>query len=241
MDLYEKDYIIKTIPNKYNVYEMKSIGRRLDIPETDFFVQSLTPKELSERLVNRICQLSKINEFKLLVSSDDELKRLDFFELYQPPYLTRPLDNSRVVKFGNFFTVLLKELDNLEEKDFEESELILPRDFEDKMRYGAKLNEDIIQAGFLLKNDIVSLRKRAKALDYNKYGKLLQKIGRIYRNIICNEYPEDSIESSVRFRKLYNFIYDNVPKDIQEDYDELDEYIEGLIFDTIAHCLIFNQ
>ncbi len=242
VDTFELDYIIRTIPNYYNRVDIKSIGRKLGINESDYYVESLPLLNVSENLVNRIRQLTKCEELKDIISADPVLKRPDFFSNFACDYYTKDsLNNIKAESFGKFFTALLGNLDNLEEKDFEESELIPPIEFEDKMREKAKLNEDIVRSGLVIKNDIVSLRKRANALDYKQYEILLQRIGRIYRNTICNIYPEDTVVSSKRFRKLYILIQENIPSDIKENCEDLDIYIEGLIYDTIAHCLIFNQ
>lgn len=242
IELLEKDYIIRNIPIHYNELEIKSIGRRLGIPESDFYSSSLPSINISDKLVERVVQLSKYGELKVLINEDQQLKRTNFFNNFTKDYYKKDsIDNVKAESFGKFFTALLANLDNLEEKDFEESELIPPIEFEDKMRKKANLNEDIVMAGLVLKNDIVSLRKRANALDYKKYEKLLQRIGRIYRNTICSIYPEDVVPSSKRFRALYKLINNNVPDDIKKNCEDVDMYVEGLIYDTIAHCLIFNQ
>lgn len=242
MELLEKDYIIKNIPLYYNQLEIKSIGRRLGIPESDYYVESLPPANISDNLIERVAQLSKYQDLKAIINEDKDLKRPNFFMNFAKEYYKKDsLDNIKAENFGKFFTALLCKLDNLTEKDFEESELITPIEFEDKMREKANLSEDIVRAGLVLKNDIVSLRKRANALDYKEYEKLLQRIGRIYRNTICNIYPEDTVSSSKRFRALYKLINDNVPDYIKNSCEDIDMYVEGLIYDTIAHCLIFNQ
>lgn len=242
MELLEKDYIIKTIPLYYSQLEIKSIARKLGIPESDFYTSSLPTINISDNLVERVSQLSKYEDLKSIINGDCELQRPNFFDNFAKEYYKKDsLNNMKAEKFGKFFTALLVKLDELEERDFEESELIPPIEFEDKMREKAHLNEDIVRSGLVLKNDIVSLRKRANALDYKQYEKLLQRIGRIYRNTICNVYPEDSVPSSKRFRELYRLIIDNVPEDIKENCEDLDMYVEGLIYDTIAHCLIFNK
>lgn len=242
IELLEKDYVIRNIPLCYDKLEIKSIGRKLGIPESDFYTVSLPTRNISENLVERVSQLSKYEDLKSIINEDCELKRSSFFDNLSKDYYKKDsLDNIKAESFGKFFTALLANLDNLEEKDFEESELITPIEFEDKMRKKAKLSEDIVRAGVVLKNDIVSLRKRANALDYTKYEKLLQRIGRIYRNTICSIYPEDTVSSNKRFRALYRLINDSVPDYIKESCEDLDMYVEGLIYDTIAHCLIFNQ
>ncbi|AVQ47461.1 hypothetical protein C7M60_17480 [Clostridium botulinum] len=242
MQLIEKDYVIRTIPKYYNNMDIKSIGRKLDIPEGDFYADGLTMSILSDKLVERVFQLSKYEDLKSIINEDSDLKRINFFnDLPKDYYSSDPLDNVKAKSFGKFYTTLLSQLDNLEEKDFDESELIEPVKFEEKMRHKAKLNEDIINGGIALKNDIVSLRKRANALDYSSYDKLLQRIGRIYRNILCSQYPEDEVLSSIRYRKLYNVLYSCVPDEIKEDCEDIDMYVEGIIYDTIAHCLIFNK
>jgi hypothetical protein len=242
IELLEKEYIIRTIPQCYNQLDIKSIGRKLGIPESDYYVDYITLANLSDNLVQRIFQLSKYEELKVIINEDQELKRPNFFMNFPKDYYKKDsLDNIKAENFGKFFTALLDKLNDLEEKDFEECELIPPIEFEDKMREKANLSEDIVRAGLLLKNDIVSLRKRANALDYKEYEKLLQRIGRIYRNTICDIYPEDAVPSSKRFRELYKLIEFNVPDYIKDSCEDLDMYVEGLIYDTIAHCLIFNQ
>lgn len=241
-ELIEKDYIINTIPRHYNKIDIKSIGRKLGIPEVDFFNENITLLELSDNLVQRVEQLSKCNELKNLINNDLSLNRTNFFEDFSKDYYRRDLiDNIKAKDFGEFYTALLKNLDNLEEKYFEESELIEPIKFDEKMEKKAGLSPDIINAGLLLKNDIVSLRKKANALNYTEYERLLQRIGRIYRNKICAVYPDDVIDSSIRFRELYNLLDKTVPKTVKKKCENWDMYIEGLIYDTIAHCLIFNR
>lgn len=238
----EIDYVIRKMSESYNNMDIKSFARKLNIQEGDFYNEKLSMLELSDKFVERIIQLSKFDQLKKIIIEDDNLKRPNFFDdLPKEYYSSNPLDNIKAKNFGKFYTILLSKLDELEEKDFEESELIEPVQFEEKMRKKAKLSDDFVISGIEVKNHIVSLRKRAYALDYKSYNILLQRVGRIYRNSLCSVYPEDKVDSNTRFRELFNLLYRCVPDPIKEECENIDMYVEGIIYDTIAHCLIFNK
>lgn len=109
------------------------------------------------------------------------------------------------------------------------------------MREKARLNEDIVKAGLRIKPDISVLRRKAYALDYKKYEKLIQKMAKYYMYTVCHRYPLGEYNSSYRFQCLYNDLSSMIPQELYEKDDSIDEKIEGIIFDTLSRCLIFNE
>lgn len=71
-------------------------------------------------------------------------------------------------KFSMLLNSFLDKLSDIDEENFPESELFDPIEFEDKMRNKAKLSEDIIKQGILLKSDIIVKYLNLQA-DMSKY------------------------------------------------------------------------
>ena len=109
------------------------------------------------------------------------------------------------------------------------------------MREKAKFNEDIIQVGLNLKADISVLRRKAYSLDYKNYNKMTQRLARYYINVICNKYPTYEYNSNKRYTVLYNNLVEMIPEELFNSDEDIEENIEGIIFDTISKCLIFNE
>lgn len=229
-ELKEQDDLIELIIQSYSEGDILSASRRIGIDPKEFYAEGLTIKKLANDFVLRVYQLGKVSQLNEYVAQ------------------TRVGINSRInisdksaEKFSLLLNNFLEKLNDIDEADFEESELFDPIEFEDKMRNRAKLSEDIIKQGILLKPDIVVLRRKANALDYGKYSKLIQKLAKYYIFNICGKYPSNEYSANRRFIELRKELLEMIPEALYDKDDETEEYIDGIIFDTISKCLIFND
>lgn len=204
-----------------------SCARQLGIDRSEFFSEQTENIVLAERLVERVFQLEKEN---LLV---------DFLIAKKMKLNT---SNRSAEAFGRLLNAMLEEFDKTDKsEEFKECDLIKPIDFEEKMRNKAQLSEDLVEAGIKIKPDIVVLRKKAKALNYSSYEKLIQKLAKFYIHIICVKYPVKMVSSSERFSVLYNEILNIIPDRLYDEIEDVEANVEGLIYETISQCLIFNE
>ena len=66
-------------------------------------------------------------------------------------------------------------------------------------------------------------------------------LARYYKYNICVKYPVKDFDANIRFAHLYNSLILMVPDELYEKDVKIEEYVEGIIFDTISKCLIFNE
>lgn len=227
MELERKSILVQEISRCFSSHDFLDCARKLDIQSSEFFSEKTPNIDLAERLVERVFQLEKESQLEnYLVTKNMKLNT----------------SNKSAEAFGKLLNVMLEELDKTDKsEDFKESELINPIDFEEKMREKAHLSEDLIQAGINIKPDIVVLRKKAKALNYSSYEKLIQKLAKFYIHTICVKYPVETVPSSERFSRLYHEILNIIPDKLYNEIEDVEANIEGLIYETISKCLIFNE
>ena len=228
--LKEQNDLIQLISRSCDEQDILSVSRELGIDSSEFYARSLTMRRLAEDFVQRVYQLGKQEKLKECIRK----KSINQFSKIS-------INNKSAEKFSTFLNDVLNKLSNIDEENFPESELFEPIEFEDKMRNRAKLSEDIIIQGINMKPDIIVLRRKAYAFDYKKYSTLIQKLAKYYLYTICREYPRDQYDANKRFVILRNTLIDMISEELYSRDDEIEEYIDGIIFDTISKCLIFND
>ncbi|MDI9215601.1 hypothetical protein [Clostridium tertium] len=229
-NLQKQEELIQLITSDCDRNDILSISRCVGIHPSEFYSEAIPVRQLAEGLVSRVFQkgkgdklITEVHQRKLNLVSKGNVS-----------------DKSAEI-FGKLLNHFLEGFNDIEEKEFDESELFDPMEFEEKMRVRAKLNEDIVRNGIRIKSDITVLRRKAYALDYKKYELLIQKLARYYMHTICVKYPLVEYDSNARFSHLYNALLSMIPDTLYENDIEIEEKVEGIIFDTISKCLIFNE
>lgn len=227
MELERQSNLVQKVSRCFSKPDFLECARKLGIHSFEFYSEQTPNIDLAERFVERVYQLEKESQLEdYLITKNMKLNT----------------SNRSAEAFGKLLNVMLEEFDKTDKsEDFKESELINPIDFEKKMREKAHLSEDLIQAGINIKPDIVVLRKKAKALNYSSYEKLIQKLAKFYIHTICVKYPVETVPSSERFSRLYNEILNIIPDKLYNEIEDIEANVEGLIYETISKCLIFNE
>lgn len=229
-DLKAKEELIQLIFKSYNEQDILSMSRNLGIDSADFYVKEATLKKIANDFVERVYQLGKEKELKDYLSNNCR------------SMISQIKTNDKAAeKFSMLLNSFLDKLSDIDEENFPESELFDPIEFEEKMRNKAKLSEDIIKQGVLLKSDIIVLRRKAYAFDYGKYSKLIQKLSKFYLYKVCESFPRNEYDANKRFGELRKALIHMIPDELYDRDDDTEEYVEGIIFDTISKCLIFND
>lgn len=230
LKLKEKEDLIQLVSQSYNIQDILSISRNLGIETIDFYAEGVPKRKLANDFIDRVYQLGKASNLIEYITNNrrDVLSQIN-------------TNDKAAEKFAILLNSFLDKLCDIDEEDFPESALFDPIEFEDKMRNKAKLSEDIIKQGILLKSDIIVLRRKAYAFDYEKYSKLIQKLAKFYLYKICEKFPRDQYDANKRFGELRKALIDMIPDDLYDKDDETEKYVEGIIFDTISKCLIFND
>ncbi len=229
MDFKKQDFMIEVLKRKCSIEDIFRYGRILEIDKNSYYGEQCTLYMNIEKFIEKVYNLGK----------EDEL--YDMLLKYMNPI--EGVGDRTSDKFGKLFNAILGKLSEIDEDDleFNEDEFINPIKFEKKMREKAKFNEDIIQVGLNLKADISVLRRKAYSLDYKNYNKMTQRLARYYINVICNKYPTYEYNSNKRYTVLYNNLVEMIPEELFNSDEDIEENIEGIIFDTISKCLIFNE
>ncbi|WP_346911077.1 hypothetical protein [Faecalicatena orotica] len=228
--LREQEEVIQLLIESYNEVDILSASRKLGIDPSGFYANGITIAKLANDFVIRVYQLGKNKELNDYIARE----RIGIDSKIN-------ISNKSAEKFSLLLNSFLDNLSDIDGEDFAESDLFDPIEFEDKMRNRAKLSEDVIRQGITLKPDIVVLRRKANALDYEKYSKLIQKLAKFYLYIICEKFPRDKCSANERFAELRKALLRFIPDNLYDKDDEIEEYIDGIIFDTISKCLIFND
>ncbi|CEQ11119.1 Uncharacterised protein [[Clostridium] sordellii] len=229
MEFKRQSFIIEILRKKCSIEDIFEYGRMLEIDKNSYYVEQSTLYMNIEKFVDKVYNLGKEEELYYML-----LKYVNTFE---------SVGDRTSDKFGKLFNAILEKLSEIDEDDLElnENEFVDPIKFEKKMREKAKFNEDIITTGLSRKADISVLRRKAYSLDYKNYNKMTQRLARYYITVICNKYPPDEWNSNKRYRILYNSLIEMIPQQLFDADDDIEENTEGIIFDTIAKCLIFNE
>lgn len=230
LDLKAKEKLIQFVSRSYNEQDILSISRNIGIDPVDFYVKGVPLKTTANDFIERVYQLGKAKDLEKYITNNrwDMLSQIN-------------TNDKAAEKFSILLNSFLDKLSDIDEENFPESELFDPIEFEDKMRNKAKLSEDIIKQGVLLKSDIIVLRRKAYAYDYGKYSKLIQKLTKYYLYKVCEKFPRDEFDANKRFGELRKALIDMIPDDLYDRDDDTEEYVEDIIFDTISKCLIFND
>lgn len=229
-NLQVKEELVQHVANKCNREDILSLSRCIGVNPNDFDSDVVSIRQLSERFITRAFQLGREDD---LIQQLTNRKEIGLSKL--------SVSDKSAEIFGELLNLFLDGFNDIDEKDFEESELFNPIEFEEKMRNKAHLSEDIVRAGINIKSDVTVLRRKAYALDYKKYNKLIQKLARYYMHTICVLYPVDQYDSSKRFSYLFNALLAMIPSELYERDVDIEDKVEGIIFDTISKCLIFNE
>lgn len=226
-ELERRSYLVNEVINHFGNHDFLECSRKLGIQKAEFYNELIPKVDLAERFIERVYELEKENE-------------LDNYLITKNTGLST--SNRSAESFGKLLNAILEEFDKTDKsEDFKECDLFKPIEFEEKMRKKAQLSEDLIEAGIRIKPDIVVLRKKARALNYSNYEKLIQKLARFYKHSICVNYPVGTVSSSERFSRLYNAIENIIPERLYHEVEDIETNIEGLIYETISQCLIFNE
>lgn len=228
--LREQEYLIQIILQSYNEQDVLSASRSLGVDPNSFYAEGINHGKLANDFVTRVYQLGKQNELSEYIASSGRgvLSQIN-------------VNDKSAEKFSLLLNNFLDKLSDIDGEDFPESALFDPIEFEDKMRNKAKLSEDIIKQGVLMKPDIIVLRRKANAFDYSKYSKLIQKLAKYYLYRVCERFPRDKYDANYRFVELRKALVKMIPDNLLDKEDDIEEYVEGIIFDTISKCLIFND
>lgn len=227
--LIDQEEIVKILRDKSKLEDIFSYGRMIGISKNDYYAPGMTLNMIIENFIEVVYQKEQQENLKEIINRQLS-KRITISD--------RAAD-----RFGKLFNIILDKLNTIDEKNYElaESKLIDPIEFEDKMRNKAKLSEDIVRLGIRIKPDISVLRRKANALDYNKYMKMIEKLSDYYINHICEQYPIGEFNADKRYRALNNALLSMVKEELYDEDDDIEDTVKGIIFDTIAHCLIFNN
>lgn len=228
--LREQDDLVQIISQSYDEQDILSASRNLGINYQDFYAEGVSHRKLADEFVRRVYQLGKQKELSEYIANNGRgvLSQIN-------------VNDKSAEKFSLLLNNFLDKLSDIDGEDFPESELFDPIEFEDKMRNRAKLSEDIIKQGVLMKPDIIVLRRKANAFDYSKYSKLIQKLAKYYLYRVCEQFPRDKYDANCRFVELRKALVKMIPDNLFDKEDDIEEYVEGIIFDTISKCLIFND
>lgn len=180
---------------------------------------NLKAKEELIQLISKLCNEQDI----LSMSRNLGINSADFY--VREAALRKTANDKAAEKFSMLLNSFLDKLSDIDEENFPESELFDPMEFEDKMRNKAKLSEDIIKQGILLKSDIIVLSRKAYAFDYGKYSKLIQKLSKFYLYKVCEKFPRNEFDANKRFAELRKALIHMIPDELYDRDDDTEEYM----------------
>lgn len=158
--------------------------------------------------------------------------------------VSKPLDVDLASQFGNMFTALLNVLENMNVNEIDKytSEMDASEitDFKDKLENRAKFSKDKQMLALRSRTEIAVLQRMARKLGYSHYNKLKKKVMYLYFRI-SNEYPVQQYKADIRFERLLEHLYEQLPVDKRTSFDESLDHLTGVIFDTAYDCYIFNE
>lgn len=150
----------------------------------------------------------------------------------------RPLDQKIVLKFGQLLGDLITALE-----EFDVEDIPSERDATTIRRLSEKLNSAEIRGvhanlATRCRNQISVIRRQAERLGYTGYDKVQLHVQKLFVHIVEPRFPRPDYTPWQQSQELVHIIYDHCVPDKYKDNDYIDELLLGVVFDTVAHCVI---
>ncbi|REE84559.1 hypothetical protein A8990_11494 [Paenibacillus taihuensis] len=242
----KQDLIDELISLSLNTTQWNSLARNYYINPADIYSEKSTNPEKAEALVERICQLGA--QENLITTAKGIIYQNTEFVPALGEKLSK-LDYKVALKFGNLYKELLQKIEeaesnpdtyNFDENNDENEDHRKIIKFQDKLENRAKFSESNRELAIEKRNENSVLRRKAQKLGFGKYEDLTKRIRHIYNNRILPICPPKNYSADYRLTIILNELFEYLPIDYQED-DEAEDYLYGMIFETMFQCFIFNE
>lgn len=233
----EGQLIDRLINLKLTETQFNKLARCIDEYPQNIFSIHYTNEQKAEAIVSRANQ--KCN-FHLI---EEELNNM-----FIPPTSsinTTDFDTYLAFDFGRLYQDLLNSLETVEVTDqvnkegFLNTDFIRHIEFKAKLRFKAKFKPSTRKLGIEHKNDNTVLQRKAQKLGFQSYREIDIKVGQLYQEILI-EYPVETFSPEKRLNELMSKLRLFIPEE-QRNNRYTTNYLYGIIFGTVAQCLIFNE
>lgn len=108
----DKEVLINDISRYYSVSDIRSLGRVLEINESDYFNSNVTIKVLTDSFITRVFQLSKQHMLLDIIQNDDNLKRENIIkDIFCDNFISdsNPKDSIRILHLSDIHLGTLED------------------------------------------------------------------------------------------------------------------------------------
>lgn len=149
----------------------------------------------------------------------------------------RPLHMKSIVNFGKLLNGLLDSVSSMEINFSKIKKGKPPIKLVNKLR-NAKIKGTLFTYAVRCRNDIAYIRREAEKIGFQGYSNLQLRLQSIFVNVIMKRMPCPPNTAEDHYHYFIEFLYENCVPDDYEELEYLDDMLAGIIFDTVAHCVI---
>lgn len=149
----------------------------------------------------------------------------------------KPLHKRSIVDFGKLLDGLLVSVSSMEFSMSQIKKGKPPVKLVKKLR-NAKIEGTLFTYAVRCRNDIAYIRREAEKIGYQGYSNLQLRLQSIFVNVIMKRMPCPPNTAEDHYHYFVDFLYENCVPDSYQELEYLDDMLAGIIFDTVAHCVI---
>ncbi|KAF6628809.1 hypothetical protein H6F38_20065 [Paenibacillus sp. EKM208P] len=208
--------------------DLQLVAYYVGIPSSDYLGNGATVKDNAIRLAEVAAQKG--------IAIFEQLERRLKREHNQQSEL-KPLHKRSIVNFGKLLDGLLYSVSSME---FDLSQIKMgkpPVKLVKKLR-NANIEGTLYTYAIRCRNDIAYIRREAEKIGFQGYSSLQLRLQSIFVNVIMKRMPCPPNTAEDHYHYFVDFLYENCVPDGYRDLEYLDDMLAGIIFDTVAHCVI---
>lgn len=208
--------------------DIQMVAYYVGIPSSEYLGNGATVKDSAIRLAEVAAQKGEATFEQL----ERRLKR----EHNQQSEL-KPLHKRTIIDFGKLLDGLLE---NVSSKEFNLAKIKKgkpPVKLVNKLR-NAKIDGTLFKYAVRCRNDMAYIRREAEKMGFDGYSSLQLRLQSIFVNVIIKRLPCPPNTAEDHYHYFVDFLYENCVPETYHELENLDDMLAGIIFDTVAHCVI---
>jgi|GEM_PF-4189412 len=152
------------------------------------------------------------------------------------PVQLRPLHQNVIVNFGKVLGDLLDSVSHLDEAPHPKGGRT-PQRLVEKLN-NAQINGTLFEYAVRCRRDMAFIKREAEKLGFKGYSTLQKRLQSMFVTVVEQHRPREKYSPADQCRYFIDFLFERcVPADHQE-LDNIEDLLAGVIFDTVAHCVI---
>lgn len=148
-----------------------------------------------------------------------------------------------VVRFGSLLQEMLDFFDSTSDEEIAAALLAQKEESKNVRRLQKKLSDAEFSESFVkyakrTRNDLSVIHRKAELLGFHGYTRLQDRVSSVWVHVIERLYPKTEYTPEQQYHRLIDLLYSRCLHQKHRDIDDIDDLLAGIIFDTVANCVI---